>query len=282
LSIANQIWNFISQGKFSADTDRVLRNLLFGILPEKLKNKNFQEHQGWYFIFWSLICPDPFFVENNPEKLLRDLRQNEKQKLADQVFLETVLCAINDNLANFPVKEEQRELVALGILITGMGWWEIAATEWNFLSKRQDVDVIEAVLKGMIAALGIDTRELAIDALWVLSTLKRPTSYDFNAIEIELQNKEIKDCSQGYESACQQLLEIAVNNKYCSLFHQIPEIPVNPKWELAEKKELEPRKLIRALEYPSEGVRHSAALLLLNGAGGDEGVNLVQKLLEDD
>ena len=281
LSVANQIYNFISKGRLSGNTQQVLTKLLSDILPEKLENKDSQEYKGWSLISLKLIRPVLAENKPNPKKLLEDLRQREKAKLADQVFLEAIVHVANSNSEDLPSEEQSRELIALGILYSGMGWREIATTDWDVLSERQDLDAVEAVLKGMIAALDINLREITIDALWILSKIKSFDSYDLDAIEVELNKQDTEDTSQGYEWALEQLLEIRINDKYRYIGHHIPKVFVNPKWESSKKISLDPEKLIRALEHPSEGIRCSAALLLLNGAGGDEAADLVQKLLED-
>ncbi|MBW4547415.1 MAG: NACHT domain-containing protein [Symplocastrum torsivum CPER-KK1] len=281
LSVANQIYNFISKGRLSGNTQQVLTKLLSDILPEKLENKDSQESKGWSLICLKLIRPVLAENKPNPKKLLEDLRQREKAKLADQVFLEAIVHVANSNSEDLPSEEQSRELIALGILYSGMGWREIATTDWDVLSERQDLDAVEAVLKGMIAALDINIREITIDALWILSKIKSFASYDLDAIEVELNKQDTEDTSQGYEWALEQLLEIRINDKYRYIGHHIPKVFVNPKWESSKKIRLDTEKLIRALEHPSEGIRCSAALLLLNGAGGDEAADLVQKLLED-
>lgn len=279
LSVANKIWNFICQGKLSIGTCQTLREILFGILPEKLENKDSQEYQGWNLLLGQLTRPDRILAEYSPEKLLRELRQREKAKLADQVFLESILRATNYSESS--LLQEPRELVNLGILFKGMGWWKLAITDRDSLSERQDLEAVETVIRGTILVLNIDEEYLAADALWVLNETKSlPFCENLDTIETILNTEEDSE----YRWAClKQLLEIKVNDRYCYLHHRIPEeVPVNLKWERAKNIALDSEKLLRALEHPSEGIRQNAALLLLNGAGGDEAANLVRQLLEDD
>ncbi|MCX5983373.1 MAG: hypothetical protein NTY89_16610 [Nostocales cyanobacterium LacPavin_0920_SED1_MAG_38_18] len=38
---------------------------------------------------------------------------------------------------------------------------------------------------------------------------------------------------------------------------------------------------MRALKHPSEGIYQNATLLLMNGVGGSEAINLIEKLLKE-
>lgn len=149
------------------------------------------------------------------------------------------------------------------------------------MSERQDLDAIEAVLKGVISALAIDLRELTLDAHWVLNQIGCLNSYNFDVIEAALKNKDIPDNTQGCGWAWRQLIEITMNDEPRYLY-KISKVFVEPKWERSKEASLDIEKLICAMEHPSEIIQHNAVLLLLNGAGGDEGISLVQKFLEDD
>jgi|GEM_PF-3165628 len=283
LDIAKQIWSFISQSALSAGTHQVLTKLLSDILPEKLENKDSQEYEEWSLLACKLIPPNltQMASESYPKNLVRDLKQKEKTKLADRVFLETVISATDYTIEDLLPEGKSRELVALGILLTSMGWWESPITDWNVLSKRQDLDAIEAVLRGMIAALALDLREITLDAQWVLNKIGCFNSYDLDGIEAALKNKDVSDNTQEYGWAWRQLIEITMNDEP-RYFCKIPKVFGEPKWSRSKKGSLDTEKLICAVDHPSEIIRQNAALLLLNGAGGDEDISLVQRLLTDD
>lgn len=192
------------------------------------------------------------------EKLLTGLREREQIRDADRAILEAVLRATNS--PPFPQKRPPKELVNLGVLIRGMGWGDLSESDWDIMSARYDPEAVYAVFKGMIAVLQIDPQILATEAAWILEDIKRIPSYDLDAIEAALRDRE--NNSSGFAWALEQIEKFLQEYKKRSLFGKIPQVCFNPRWERAREVELFPEVLERALEHPSEGIVQNAALLL--------------------
>ena len=94
------------------------------------------------------------------------------------------------------------------------------------------------------------------------------------------EKMKLKNSSQTFDWAWDKILEISDQN-YISLFSKIPEVPADPKWERAREIDISPENLVRALKHPSQGIYQNATLLLMNGIGGSEAINLVEKLFKE-
>jgi hypothetical protein len=161
----------------------------------------------------------------------------------------------------------------LGVLIGGIGWENFSESDWDVMSHRHDLRAVDAVFKGMIAVLEIDPQRLVTETVLVLEDIKRITFYDLDAIEVALQIKEnIENKSQGLAWALEQIEKLLEEQERDSgsLFGKIPQVPIKFRWERAREVDLSPKDLVRALDHPSEIIVRSAALLLANGAGGNE------------
>ncbi len=192
------------------------------------------------------------------EKLLTGLRERKRIRDADQAILEAVLQATNS--PPFPQEKPPKELVHLGVLIRGMGWGDVPESDWDIMSDRYAPEAVEAVFKGMIAVLEIDPQILATEAAWILEDIKRIPSYDLDAIQAALQDRE--NNSPGFAWALNQIEKFLKDYKGPSLLGKIPQVSFKPRWERVKEAELSPEVLERALEHPSEGIVQNAALLL--------------------
>ncbi|HBB36277.1 MAG TPA: hypothetical protein DDZ80_07905 [Cyanobacteria bacterium UBA8803] len=270
LETAKQIEQIISTGTLSFGTSSSLRNLLTTYVLEKRKSEEQQEDiEEWKLLWCKLIRPDKLFAEFNPRKLLTDLRRRERTRDADRAILEAVLRTTD----SIPVSQvlPPQALVHIGALIGGIGWENLSVSEWDVMGHRHDLKAVDAVLKGMIAVLEIDPQRVATEAASVLEDIKRTDSYDLDAIEVALQTKEnIENKSQGFAWALEQIEKLLEESKGGSLFGKIPQVPVKFRWQRAREVDLSPKDLVRALDHPSEIIVRSAALLLANGARGNE------------
>jgi hypothetical protein len=225
---------------------------------------------------------DKLLIDNfSPQALIISIKVIERSIDATQALLKAIFCATGSTL-EAPLQRPPEGLINLGILITGMGWWEwdVSHWEWIVLIKRDVLEAVDVVFRGVIAAMSIDPERLATETVWALEDLKRIPSYNLNSIAVSSRTQE---SSENNTQELKGLLQISseMNEAYSSFRDQIPKIPADPKWELAREAALSPEVLVRALKHPSEGIRLNAAQLLSHGAGGDEAADLVQKFLED-
>lgn len=277
LETIKQVKRLLKEGSFSSGTCESLSKLLAARYPENLKGGNQQEHvELEQEILQEFVEFKKFFAgAPTPQKLLRDLRQ---RKQANQAFLEAVLRATNSTLVTLPQNQPSQELVALGVLYKGMGWWGLAATAWGILSERHDLDAVDTVLRGAIAAMNIDPQKLALEAAWALEQIHY---HDLDAVESALKG-EIGNSKSG-SWALEKLMEIYQDNRELgSLYHQLPQVPANPQWERAREVNLSPESLVRALKHPSKAIAQNATVLLMHGVGGAEAAGLVREAFRED
>ena len=218
-------------------------------------------------------------IDISLQGLLKIIKDIERSVDATQALLEAIFRATGSTL-EAPLQRPLEGLINLGILITGMGWWNVSHRAWIVLIKRDDLEAVDAVFRGAIAVMSVEPQRLATETAWALEDLKRIPSYNLNSIAVSSRTHE---SSENNTQELEGLLQISseMNKAYSSFHEQIPKIPADPKWELAREAALSPEALVRALKHPSEGIRLNATQLLSHGAGGDEAADLVQKFLED-
>lgn len=203
-----------------------------------------------------------------------------------QAILEAIFRATSCIL-DTPLPEQPPErLINLGILLAGMEWWRVRHRSWLALIKRHDLEAVDAVFKGAIAAMGVKPQQLAMEALWALENINCIPSHDLNAITASLQThespgnnaQELRNILEVRNTLFQIYIEIT--KTYCGFHDLIPKVPAEPNWELAKSVILSPQALMRALKHPSEGICLNAAKLL-RYTGNDEAANLGQEFLEE-
>lgn len=279
IETTNKILQFILQGYVSVKTGNSVRKVLREYLAEKLKTTEHQEDKKeWYSLLWKLTRPDNLFAEfKSAHNSLKELQRLEKVRYADQAFLEAIIRVTGIPSENKERRQPSENLVALGTLFKGMGWWEMATTAWDILAERTDPEALDITLKGMIVALNIDPQRLALEAFWVLEDINRFFSFDLVSIKAVLERGEI---SEEYIQKLQYLGEVYQDESASlGIYHQIPRVPVDFKWERVAHLQLPPGVLVHALEHPSQGICQSAALLIKFGAGGQEAIELAKSVV---
>jgi hypothetical protein len=281
LETAKQIEQVISQKTLSLGIGSSLRELLTAYVLENLKSRDKQEQvEEWRNILWRLIRPDQFFEEASPQKLLEILRQRKQTNDANRAILEAILRTTPSNLESSLPKQQSRKPVVLAILLRGMGWSSLPHCYWSLMNENSNLDAVDAVFRGAIAAMEIDSQTLSTEASFALEHIQH---YDLEAIESVLLNEgnstEQEWPWEQIEKLC-KADEDPFNWSICS--GQIPEVPKEPKWELAQKLGLSVRELVRALKHPSPVIVVNAAKLLVHNAGGSEAVLLVRELLREE
>lgn len=281
LEMAQHIEQVISQGTLCLGVGSSLQELLTAYLLENLKSRNEQEQvEEWRNILWRLIRPDQFFEEASPQKLLEILRQRKQTNDANRAILEAILRTTLSNLESSLPKQQSQKPVVLAILLRGMGWSKLRHCYWSLMSDRSNLDAVDAVFRGAIAAMEIDSQILFTEASFALEHIQH---YDLEAIESVLLNEgnstEQEWPWEQIEKLC-KTDEDPFNWSICS--GQIPEVPREPKWELAQKLGLSAREVVRALKHPSPVIVVNAAQLLVHNAGGTEAVYLVRELLREE
>jgi len=281
LETAKQIEQVISKRTLSLGIGSSLRELLIAYVLENLKSRDKQEQvEEWRNILWRLIRPDQFFEEASPQKLLEILRQRKQTNDANRAILEAILRTTPSNLESSLPKQQSRKPVVLAILLRGMGWSSLPHCYWSLMNENSNLDAVDAVFRGAIAAMEIDSQTLSTEASFALEHIQH---YDLEAIESVLLNEgnstEQEWPWEQIEKLC-KADEDPFNWSICS--GQIPEVPKEPKWELAQKLGLSVRELVRALKHPSPVIVVNAAKLLVHNAGGSEAVLLVRELLREE
>ncbi|AFZ55684.1 hypothetical protein [Anabaena cylindrica] len=222
----------------------------------------------------------PITLQQSLLQHLKKLKQKERTKYADRSFLEAVLRVTDSNLKIFISVQQVQELIALGVLVKGMSWWKFLVSDWYFLNENNDLEAVDAVIKGAIAALNIEHEKIAIEAKIALEQIQFCDELD--VIKSVLKGETIKseNSSQTFDWALEKIREISSQN-YSSLSLKIPTVPAEPKWERAREINISPENLVRALKHPSQGIYQNATLLLMNGVGGSEAINLIKELLKE-
>ena len=258
-----------------------LRELLTAYVLENLKNRDKQEQvEEWRNILWRLIRPDQLFEEANLQNFLEKLRQRKQTNNANQSILEAILRATPSNLESSLPKQQSQKPVVLAVFLRGMGWSKLPHCYWNLMIKCCDLDAVDAVFRGAIAAMDLNLQTLATEAKLSLEYIQR---YNLDAIESALRKEE---SNTEQEWAWKQLMNLYNIDedpfKWSLCSSQIPEVPIEPKWELAQELNLPARELVRALKQPSPVIAINATQLLLHGAGGTEAAYLVKELFREE
>ncbi|MFM6040896.1 MAG: NACHT domain-containing protein [Sphaerospermopsis kisseleviana] len=267
LETAKYIKEVISSKQLSSGIICELEKTLQKHIFEQIKNDEYKDYREEWTILLRELRKDKGLM--NPQKLLMIAKHRERQKYADKSFLEAVL-RVTDNPSNLSLSlQPQQELIALGVLVQGMGWWNFPIPDWDVLSENNDLEAVDSVIKGVIAALNIEHQKIAMEAKIVLEQMD--FDYDLDIIKSVLNEEKmnLKNSSQTFDSAWDKMEEISDQN-YISLFSKIPEVPADPKWERVREIDISPENLVRALKHPSQGIYQNATLLLMNGVVGSE------------
>jgi hypothetical protein len=194
---------------------------------------------------------------------LESLKDIQLSKYAEKAFLEAVIRASHSKEKLLISHEELQNLITLGVLFQGMGFWEIGNKDWDILSQCHDLDAVDSVIKGAIIAMNLKPQKIAMEAELALEQIQ--FYEDLDIIESALKGKKIKSehSSQTFDWAWDKMEEIS-NQNYISLFSKIPQVPADPEWERAREIDISPEHLVRALKHPSEGIYQNATLLLMN------------------
>lgn len=281
IETAKQIERVLSQGILSVEVVSSLRGLLIKHSLENLNNRDLQEiRKEWTLLLGKAIRPDKLFAEVSQQKLLETLQQKKRTLNADRAILEAVLRVTDSTSESLPPKHQLQKPVALGILLRGMGWSKLPNYYWSLMSKRCDLNAVDAVFRGAIAAMDLNLQTLATEAKLALEYIQR---YNLDAIESALRKE---DNNTEQEWAWKQIVNLYKSDedpfKWSLCSSQIPEVPIEPKWELAQELNLPARELVRALKQPSPVIVINATQLLLHGAGGTEAAYLVKKLFREE
>jgi hypothetical protein len=201
-----------------------------------------------------------------------DFRELKRDRDANQAILNAII-RVSDNTTSGEIQQKQQsqEPVSLAILLRGMRWPKVPSCDWSLISVQFDSDALDAVFKGAIAAMEIGTQTLVTQAKFALEYIQQ---YDLDAIESALRTETN---STKREWALQQIREIHNSPFVWSISsNQIPKVPVEPRWELAQKVDIHLKDLVHALKHPSPGISLNATLLLMHGVGGSEAAYLVR------
>ncbi|MBD2420308.1 NACHT domain-containing protein [Anabaena cylindrica FACHB-243] len=276
------IQSVINNEDCSLDTTNKLDEIFTTYVLEEWKNEKDTEYKKEYeSLLMKLVRVDkPITLQQSLLQHLKKLKQKERTKYADRSFLEAVLRVTDSNLKIFISVQQVQELIALGVLVKGMSWWKFLVSDWYFLNENNDLEAVDAVIKGAIAALNIEHEKIAIEAKIALEQIQFCDELD--VIKSVLKGETIKseNSSQTFDWALEKIREISSQN-YSSLSLKIPTVPAEPKWERAREINISPENLVRALKHPSQGIYQNATLLLMNGVGGSEAINLIKELLKE-
>ena len=278
LETAKYIKEVISSKQLSSGIIGELEKTLEKHIFEQIKNDENKDYRKEWTILLRELRKDKAFM--NPQQLLMIARHRERQKYADKSFLEAVL-RVTDNQSNLSLSLQQKqELISLGVLFKGMGWWNFPIPDWDILSENKDLEAVDAVIKGTIVSLNIEHQKIAMEAKIVLEQIQ--FYEDLDIIESALEGKKIKSehSSQTFDWAWDKMEEIS-NQNYISLFSKIPQVPADTEWERAREIDISPEHLVRALKHPSQVIYQNATLLLMNGVGGSEAINLIEELFKE-
>jgi len=170
-------------------------------------------------------------------------RYDEATMDRDLAILEAVLRA-TELSQGVSLPEPSEELTSLSRLIYGMGWPKETPKQWVVMRDRYDLDAVDAVFRGAIAAMELDPVQVAAEAA--------------------LAKKRFEED----EGSTGRLLD------------QLVELPVSPRWELALGADVPADDLVRALKHPSAPIVTNAVMLIEYGAGGSEVPELLKAVAE--
>ncbi|KAM3114064.1 NACHT domain-containing protein [Phormidesmis sp. 146-33] len=275
LETAERIKTTISQGRINSGTDGLLKSLVMETWKEtleKLKDKKAesdlkQEMEAFQIVDHLLrdLCPLDKFLKDvgNPrlkaKELLEKVKYGQHTKGSEQVFLEAVLRVV-EHTSISPLPEIPQEFPLLGVLFQGMNCWKVTTKAWNAIEQCEDSDAVDAVLKGAIAAMDLDSQGLADEATLLLAQICCKGNLD----EIEAALIQVNNWDR-FRWAYEQLIE-----KTQGIFMRIPKVPANPKWERVKEIEISIQTLNDALDHPSELIWYNAALILAQKIGEEQ------------
>ena len=290
IDIANQTWIVISQDYLDFANRNILEKSLLTHIQEKLKIEKNNKDLDDYKVLLSKIYRDIYkkiiefdksdlsggFLSAEPN--LKRLKDTRKDRAADLVFLESILRVTQNSQEEFHKYStpSHGELVSLGILFKGMGWWDIPHNQWTQLHDSPDYDVIDVILKGMITVLDINKNSLRSESLKVINDINRFLDLDFMQIESLLKSETMEDVTEVIYYLLKEVYQD--KDSFLGLVNQIPKVPIEFKWERINNIQLSAQALVSAIQYPSLGISQNAALLIRYGAGGEEAIKLVKEL----
>ena len=275
LETDRRIEQVLEEGLFTFLTNSSMEFYLSEYVLKNLEEDDRQEHAKRLLPLSSarLVKQAKAFYETFDEPF----RELKRDREANQAILEAVIRVTNNTTSEAILpKPQSQELVALAILLRGMRWSKVRACDWSLINAPFDLDAVDAVFKGAIAAMKIDSPTLATQAKFALQDIQ----HDLDMIESVLRS-ETNDNEK--EWALQQTIKKITDNPFAWSIssNQIPKVPVEPKWELAKNTDITSKDLVHALNHPSPGIFLNAALLLMHGVGGSEGMYLVREFLRE-
>ncbi len=259
-----------------------IENALSPIFREMLDDTTSLENRSaWLppFLRYLDIIINPKLQEfSSPQylnKQIRELKQVERDRSSDKSFLASVLRVVEQTDKNSFIEYPVTSLSSLGTLCSGMAWGEISMGEWHTFDQI-DTEACDAVLKCMITILGINQKKLHLEVLQEWKHVNDFFLSKLPPIKKILQNSTIT--SEHFRVSKYIQDEIILS----SMSYRIPLVPINHNWELIEDIKICPETLSRALKYPSQGIYYSAVLLIKNGVGGRESLDLAKKIVGED
>ena len=166
----------------------------------------------------------------------------ERWRQGEIVFIECIRSAAGGNDSSGSIDELSPPHLSLSAIHDALGTWKTAAKELVFLAERIGLDVACEVLRGTIAALGLDARALCREANATIRSM-------------------VEDNRSQFESVIQ--------------------VPSSPKWERALDIPLDPHLIGKALLHPYTPVAYGAAQLIDVGVARDLAPVLLQRALND-
>jgi hypothetical protein len=263
-------------------TKILISNALSPIFQEMLDNTtNLENATAWLppFLRYSNVVINPKLQEfSSPQylnKQIQEIKRVERVRSSEKAFLASVLRVVEQTDKNSFIEYPVTSLSSLGTLCSGMGWEEISTGEWHTFDQI-DTEVCDAVLKCMITILGINQEKLHLEALQELKHVNDFFLSKLPPVKKILQNSIIT--SEHFRVSKYIQDEIILS----SMSRPIPGVPINYNWKLIENIKICPEILSRALKYPSQGIYYSAVLLIKNGVGGRESLDLAKKIVGED
>jgi hypothetical protein len=211
------------------------------------------------------LCDFGFTVRNLEEGILRWRKKLRKlksqgQKGTDRSFLESIIRTLElecSSISGLSENIPQKHFILLGILVSGMGCWDIGIREWDDIGEYPNSEIIDTVIKGAIIAMDLDHQKILIEAKTLLYRMGNNNKI-LDKIEILLA-----DPISNYEQI------ISAWDNYISLFWSIPQVPADPQWERTKNIEFSIQILIDALDHPSKIIKYNAANILAQKIGED-------------
>jgi hypothetical protein len=275
LGTAQRIKKIIAQELLNPEIEALLMKLIEENLNAR-RPGNDREQQAEVYETILRDLPDKIFAQfGNPtlflkkssietEQRISELRFRQNTRSSEQIFLEAILRVVeHDSISS--LSELPQEFLLLGVLTKGMRCWEVTGREWDAIEQCQDLESVDVVLKGAIAAMDLDHQRLAVEARQLL---EKVCDYgDLGEIEAALSGEN----SQDRHKAHQKLLE-----KEFGILSNIPEVPANPKWERVKEIELPIQALKNALDHPSRIIKYNAALILVQKIGEEQAIGIMK------